>query len=199
MGLSRGTSVKSGSKARLGFANGLPRQHPSSSHHSIFVSNLLVHNVENFVIQPRMQLCPLCSAKELRVLIRHLPLVNFNSFLFSTRYGEDLQNIRRAFVKADHLIGQDFNDQFLCVWDRDTFWFKHNALFGHPVCRCDCCSLACCCCCCSIGKVGFVVSVVGGCCSVRSCCLGGGPCAFLESGSSAPKSHHHFSHVLLSR
>ena len=32
----------------------------------------------------------------------------------------------------------------------------------------------------------FDVSVVGGCCPVRSCGLGGGPCAFPESGSSAP-------------
>ena len=43
-----------------------------------------------------------------------------------------------------------------------------------------------CCCGGSIGEVGFAVSVVGGCCPARSGCLGGGPCAFLESGSSAP-------------
>ena len=30
------------------------------------------------------------------------------------------------------------------------------------------------------------LSVVGGCCPVRSCCLGGGPFAFLGSGCSAP-------------
>ena len=32
----------------------------------------------------------------------------------------------------------------------------------------------------------FLCLVVGDCCLVRSCCLGAGPCAFLESGSSAP-------------
>ena len=47
-----------------GLACVLPRQHPSSSHHSIFVGNFLVCNVGHFVIQPRLQLCLLCSAKK---------------------------------------------------------------------------------------------------------------------------------------
>ena len=38
----------------------------------------------------------------------------------------------------------------------------------------------------SFDEVGFVVSIVVGCCPFRSCCLGGGSCAFLEFRSSAP-------------
>ena len=44
-------------EASLGFACGLPCQHPSTSHHSIRVGNFFVHNVEHCVIQPRLQLC----------------------------------------------------------------------------------------------------------------------------------------------
>ena len=49
-------------------------------------------------------------------------LVNFNSFLVSTRHCEDLQHVRRAFINVDHLISQDFNDQVIGVWDRDILW-----------------------------------------------------------------------------
>ena len=35
----------------------------------------------------------------------------------------------------------------------------------------------------SFDKVGSVISSVGGCCPVRSCCLGGGPVLFLSPGS----------------
>ena len=101
----------------------------------------LVHNVEHFVIQPRLTLCLLCSAKEFVVSIRHLPLVD----------GDECS-----------------------------------------VCCYGCCSVACRRCCCSVvccrcfGGFGLDLFVVGGCCPVRSCCLGGGSCVFLESGSSAP-------------
>ena len=43
--------------------------------------------------------------------LRHLPFVDFNSFLVSTSYGEDIQHIRRAVINVDRLISQDFNDQ----------------------------------------------------------------------------------------
>ena len=51
-------------RAGHGLASGLARQNPSSSLHPIFVSNLGVHNVEHFVIQPQLQLCLLRFAKE---------------------------------------------------------------------------------------------------------------------------------------
>ena len=75
----------------------------------------------SFVIQPRLQLCLLCSAREFPVLIRQISLT-FNSFLVSTRHCEDLQHVRRAFINVDHLISQDFNDQVIGVWDRDILW-----------------------------------------------------------------------------
>ena len=95
-------------------------QHPSCS-----------HKVRNFAIQPRLQLGLLCSAKEFPVLIHHLPHVNFNSLLISTRHGEDLQHIRRTFIEVERLISQDINDQATGVWDRDIFWFRKDAGFGH--------------------------------------------------------------------
>ena len=64
--------------ACLDSASRHPRQHPSSSHHSILVGNLLFHGVEHIVIQPRLQLCLFCSAKEHLVLFRHLVLASLH-------------------------------------------------------------------------------------------------------------------------
>ena len=69
-------------------------------------ATFFVHNFEHFVIQPRLQRCLVCSCEG--VSCPH-PSSSTRS-LSSTRYGEDLQHIRRAFIKVDHLISQDFND-----------------------------------------------------------------------------------------
>ena len=69
-----------------GFAGGLPRPHPSSSHHSIFVSNAIVHNSKTLLSSRDCNFLSPFRAKQFSVLIRHLPLVHFNTFVVSTSH-----------------------------------------------------------------------------------------------------------------
>ena len=121
-----------GTEVRLGFASGLSHQRFSSSHHPIFVGISLVHNVENFFMkQPRLQVFLLCSAKEFPVHTHHLPFVDFDMFLVTIGHCEDLQLIRRLWIEVDELIGQDFDDEIIGVWDQDIFWLNHSVWFGN--------------------------------------------------------------------
>ena len=80
---------------------------------------MLSHLLIYMSLLPRLQCCLLCSAKEFPVLIRHLPFVNFNSFPVSTRYGEDLQHIRGAFITQRRQCRTSVSRTLL--WSSTTF------------------------------------------------------------------------------
>ena len=64
------------------------------------------------------------------------------------------------FIEVTDLIGLDFDDQIIGVWDRDTFWPKHHALrkrhtsFRHHASRSLCFALSLGC---SLGKTTILL------------------------------------------